>query len=403
MASRIHPRAEELSRHTVMQLRAMARELQIKGRSRMRKKELVAALARHERAELETTTPPGSKQAHQPTEPAAAVRTAANRERAGRSAAPGQSKKASRPRAEPSRRRTTSPKPSPTGARPAPSPPPASSLSPSLDPSASTEVSGTPRGARRARSERSASDRLENAVAFAPLKDHLCLVAVNPRRAYVFWDVDTKTASDFCSRLGSDCARLQLRVYGAASGDPTSHTESAPPPASHPVEEFDVDSPAGALYLELAAPGSSIFCELGLRANDGGFHSLAASNRIVLPGLGYEHKEVQRAVNTSDSHLWKPRCAPSSTPSDHVTLASTANADARSSGTPATPPANSVAEEPLGWRAASRSSVPDAEGAPPRKPPDRLVVGISSGELTAGHEIAAQRQGESSSDLVNRS
>ncbi len=103
--------------------------------------------------------------------------------------------------------------------------------------------------------------------------DHrLVVLARDPNRAYVYWDLDPKRMRELAP--GGVAARWVLRVYNAPL---------------HPVVEkgafFDVDINLkdGSYYLDLARPGARFMVEIGVVDSAGWFRATAQSNPVILP------------------------------------------------------------------------------------------------------------------------
>ncbi len=103
--------------------------------------------------------------------------------------------------------------------------------------------------------------------------DHrLVVLARDPNRAYVYWDLDPKRMRELAP--GGEAARWVLRVYNAPL---------------HPVVEkgafFDVDINVqdGSYYLDLSRPGARFIVEIGVVDASGWFRATAESNAVILP------------------------------------------------------------------------------------------------------------------------
>lgn len=250
----------ELTKLTVTRLRSIARELQIKGRSKMTKTTLVEILA----------ATPGVRRLVAGTDAGETAPQKRTTTRNGASAVRSAKNGAAATRAEASRARDAS--------------------------------SDAPVAARRA-----VRDRAPAAASTSTSGGSGCLglLAVDPTTVFVFWDVDEDTIEKARDCAGDPGGALLLRIHGVAN-------ETAASSSSSSVRgRFDlfVDHAKGEQYLEVASPGQTMSCELGVESEDGGFYAFAWSNRLDLPADRQSPaREVRRMrVGGDQSGLWRAR------------------------------------------------------------------------------------------------
>ena len=247
---------KELQKKTVAELRAMARKRRIAGCSRLRKDELVAALAKATRR--------------------APVKRAAPTRKAG--SAP--KRKPVRVARESARKRT--------GAKKAPAKP---SLSPRMVRTLSAVASGNERPRRLAEQKIKASKYFLG-VGKSPELDEgfrypdsygenaIRLMVRDPYWLYSYWEFAPDLRDELIARLGEDVlsqCRLVLRVYDVTDTDPENAAG---------YHDIDVAPTARNWYINVMRVEREYCVDVGLIAPDGSFIVIARSNRVALPPVG---------------------------------------------------------------------------------------------------------------------
>lgn len=156
------------------------------------------------------------------------------------------------------------------------------------------------------------SDPRSNArkeVNVRPEDARLGALAVHPRCTFVFWDVPAEQIDRAAHHVGDVSAQLVLRTFdvtGAGFDGTNSH--------AHSYFDVSVEGAKGSQYLELATPGRSIYCELGLRASDSRFQAVAWSNSLDLPveQESGECRDKRAPANPPQTHHWRRRLPPQS-------------------------------------------------------------------------------------------
>jgi glycosyltransferase involved in cell wall biosynthesis len=110
---------------------------------------------------------------------------------------------------------------------------------------------------------------------FAFHGDHIAIIPVHPRQAYIRWHVREASVGELREKLdGSlDGARLIVRVYDVT--DVIFDGFNA-----HGFFDIDVDRLFGNHYLEVHRHDRDLMVELGFRRPDGAFHALARSQSM---------------------------------------------------------------------------------------------------------------------------
>ncbi len=136
-------------------------------------------------------------------------------------------------------------------------------------------------------------------------QEQLVLVAVNPHRAYVHWQLAESEVERTRERLRDFAPGFVLRTHDVTDVEFDGTN-------SRSRFDLSVDQIAGSHYLEFKEHAVTIFCELGLRSARGEFVALAHSNVLVLPRAVESSDETERSlrVNRSRSVLWQARQAP---------------------------------------------------------------------------------------------
>lgn len=123
----------------------------------------------------------------------------------------------------------------------------------------------------------------------------LLLVDVDPRRVRAFWRLSPEAMENAQVNFGGQTgAHLVIRYREVLQ-----HPDAAVPNTALALHAFDreLDAPKGDLELDLPSAGKAWEAELGLTARDGGWRSLARSNRVQLPPLGPSRKPAGQTLN----------------------------------------------------------------------------------------------------------
>ncbi len=249
----------ELSKLTVAKLRSFARELQIEGRRKMTKAELVETLSGAPGVERFVTTSSAASERRDSRKRDSRTRKSRTRKveavSSSRIMAKGEAEPVERSRVDARRAESHGATPPPAGA---------------------------PAGG----------------------SGSLGLLVVDPTTVFVFWDVEEDMIARARDYVGDPQGALVLRTYGVAGAEI---------PGSSVRGRFDlfVDSAKGEQYLQVSNPGQSMTCELGIEARDGGFHVFAWSNRLDLPADRQSPtREIRRMrIGGDQSRHWLARGA----------------------------------------------------------------------------------------------
>lgn len=114
------------------------------------------------------------------------------------------------------------------------------------------------------------------------------LLDLDPFRVHAYWSLTARDRDRALEALGGQAghSRLVLRFREVNEGDGQDGTG--------PRDAFDRPLSGGGGWLEVAvwSPGACYEAELGFTAPDGGWLSLAQSNRVRLPPLGLDTREA---------------------------------------------------------------------------------------------------------------
>jgi len=131
---------------------------------------------------------------------------------------------------------------------------------------------------------RAVSDEISNAFPAAEGAVGVVLMDVDPHRIYAYWNLEPEVLERMLAEFsaGGQQAHLVLRFHALADEDPDS------PGGGIPLEAFDreLEGAVGQLELQVRGDGGRYEAELGLTAEDGGWRSLARSNRVHMPPPG---------------------------------------------------------------------------------------------------------------------
>lgn len=121
-----------------------------------------------------------------------------------------------------------------------------------------------------------------------PAATEIVLLAIDPRRAHAYWNVEIPDLNRARRETGRSYAPMVVRVRleAAASG------------AAPPVEEREVRLLQGSAYFEDLAPGSTYAVELGLRKPDGALALLASSEPVQLAPAEPSARQDTVAIDT---------------------------------------------------------------------------------------------------------
>ena len=331
---------ERLAAHTVDDLRAFARELNVKGRSRMRKQELVEILQRL--PDALTLFKRWSRSAR------ASILLSDS------SGAPGEAAAGS----DDVRRSTQF---GAASSHSVPRPPSRSAVA-----SAATRVGGTAFDADRRTVSR------------------LGVVAVDPWSAFVFWKIQAARLAQVRWELGEPQAPLLLRTYDITLVDFDTTN------ANHCIEQV-LENASGRRYVNLPTAGRSICCEIVVKSRQAGEETLAWSNFVQLPsGVQSVDDTPQFAVvNPGGAAHWRPRQKPLTRPWSGAVRPTTAAEAAL-----AADEASSGVVEPI--RDGTVSNVPRSEPLPLSAGAHYGSIGLSSGQVAG-----AKRRADLSSSGAN--
>jgi hypothetical protein len=107
--------------------------------------------------------------------------------------------------------------------------------------------------------------------------DSIVLLVRDPHWAYTYWEVTHGKLEAGMSQLGcGGCGSLTLRVYDVTDTDFNGHN-------AHGYKDISVFERVGNWYVNTGMPGRSFIIDLGLKAPDGRFVTLARSNAVRTP------------------------------------------------------------------------------------------------------------------------
>lgn len=273
----------ELSKKTLVELRAMAKSLGFSGYSRLRKGELIEELlgtrVSPERSATRAEETPGSGPKRGPTNAERKPRSGAGSESAG-DASPDASararagkKRAEMPDAPPSDELLLSPRTKRAFA-------------------SARKFSTKTAQARRLAEQRIKASKYYLGVEESPELDEgfeypetygettIVLMVRDPYWLYAYWELAPGIETELAGRIGRETlrkSRVVLRVYDVTAGDP-----------DHAVSHHDIDVAPGTRnwYINVMRVERDYCVDLGVITPDGEFVVVARSNRVSLPPVG---------------------------------------------------------------------------------------------------------------------
>lgn len=122
--------------------------------------------------------------------------------------------------------------------------------------------------------EQNAGEFLAHNIPFDYGHNRIILLVVDPKFAFLYWEVQNDRMHDTLNRLGSD-AKLTLRFRNTDSDY---------------TWDVSIYERVGNWYLKLDHPDQSLMVEIGMKNDRGEFEKIAASNIMRLPRVGLAPK-----------------------------------------------------------------------------------------------------------------
>ena len=272
---------KELQKKTVAELRAIASKRGLTGCSRLRKDELVAALAKAAKRAPVKKAGGRAKAASAPRRKPMKRAAPAPKRKPVKRAAPAPKRKPAK-KAAPDRRRRSAAKSGPTAKR---------ALSPRMVRSFSAAASGNDRPRRLAEQKIKASKYFLG-VGKSPELDEgfrypetygenaIRLMVRDPYWLYSYWEFAPGLRDELAARLGEEVlsrCRMVLRVYDVTDTDPENAAG---------YHDIDVAPTARNWYINVMRVEREYCVDIGLVTPDGSFIVIARSNRVALPPVG---------------------------------------------------------------------------------------------------------------------
>lgn len=122
------------------------------------------------------------------------------------------------------------------------------------------------------------------------------LMDVDPYRLHAYWSLDAESLEQSRAEFGTAGGRTHLVLrFREVPGDALGHRQMAP----LAVFDLEISEAQGSTEVRIWGAGKTYEAELGFTAEDGGWMSLACSNRVRMPPAGPSSKPALATLDVS--------------------------------------------------------------------------------------------------------